>query len=249
MSTSVHPAHPSDSGAEPLAAAAPHPLDNPVWFALTGAHARFAERHGRAVRYPGDMSPFASLEDQADPAAWADLAELLGPGGTALVTGSPEVPGDWQVLEGGEGVQLVGTNLRVAHDPQAVLLGADDVPEVMDLIARTKPGPFAPRTIELGTYLGVRENGRLIAMAGERMRPPGGTEISAVCTDPDHRGRGLASRLIRAVAAGIADRGDTPFLHADPRNTNAIRLYESMGFALRRRPLFLLVRAPGDATV
>lgn len=165
MSTSVHPAHPSDSGAEPLAAGAPHPLDNPVWFALTGAHARFAERHGRAVRYPGDMSPFASLEDQADPAAWADLAELLGPGATALVTGSPEVPGDWQVLEGGEGVQLVGTDLRVAYDPQAVPLGADDVPEIMDLIARTKPGPFAPRTIELGTYLGVRENGRLIAMA------------------------------------------------------------------------------------
>ncbi|MEU6343986.1 GNAT family N-acetyltransferase [Streptomyces sp. NPDC046977] len=248
MSTSVHPAHPSDPGTEPLATGAPHPLDNPAWASLTGAHARFAERHGRAARYPGDMSPFAAVEDQADPAAWADLAALLGPGGTALVTGSPVVPEDWQILDGGEAVQLVGTDLAVAHDPHAVRLGSGDVPEVMDLIDRTKPGPFMPRTIEFGTYLGLRENGRLIAMAGERMRPAGGTEISAVCTDPDHRGRGLASRLIRAVGAVIADRGELPFLHAAGNNANAIRLYESMGFTLRRRPLFLLVRAPGDAS-
>ncbi len=97
----------------------------------------------------------------------------------------------------------------------------------------------------MGTYLGIRHEGRLIAMAGERLRLPGWTEISAVCTDPEHRGRGLATRLVRAVAAGIRDRGDTPFLHAAAENTRAIRLYESIGFTLRRRSAIRQVRAPG----
>ncbi|MEU4097155.1 GNAT family N-acetyltransferase [Streptomyces sp. NPDC026673] len=246
MSTSVDHAHPaeSESGGEPADAGAPHPLDNPVWAALSGAHARFAEVRGRAARYPAEMSPFAAVADQADPAAWHDLAGLIGPGGTALVTGSPVPPAGWDVVEGGEGVQMVGTALRAEHDPEAVRLGPGDVPDILDLIARTRPGPFRTRTVEFGSYLGIRENGRLIAMAGERLRPPGWTEISAVCTDPDHRGRGLASRLVRAVAAVIEERGDTPLLHAAGNNTNALRLYEAMGFTRRRHPQFLLVRAP-----
>lgn len=247
MSTTAHPAHPAhpaEPGGEPAttgAAFAPH---NPVWAALTGPHARFAEVRGRAARYRADVSVFAGLADPADPAAWDDLAGLLGPGGTALVTGSPVVPDHWEVVEGGEGVQMVGTALRAAHAPDAVRLGPADADDVMDLVARTRPGPFLPRTLELGAYLGIRENGRLIAMAGERLRPPGWTEISAVCTDPGHRGRGLATRLVNAVAAGIEERGDTPMLHAAASNTNALRLYESMGFTPSRRPLFLLVRAP-----
>ncbi|MDX3098055.1 GNAT family N-acetyltransferase [Streptomyces sp. ME01-24h] len=251
MSTTVDHDHSADPGGEPApSGAAPSPsgaapvLDNPVWAALAGPHARFAEVRGRAARYRADVSVFAGLADPADPAAWDDLAGLLGPGGTALVTGSPVVPEDWEVLEGGEGLQMVGTALRVRHAPEAVRLGAEDTDDVLDLVARTRPGPFLPRTLELGTYLGIRENGRLIAMAGERMRPPGWTEISAVCTDPDHRGRGLATRLVNAVAAGITERGDTPVLHAAVSNTNALRLYESMGFSLRRRTLFLQVRAP-----
>ena len=140
---------------------------------------------------------------------------------------------------------MVDTALHAEHAPEAVRLGPADVDDVMDLIARTRPGPFLPKTLELGTYLGIREDGRLIAMAGERVQPPGWTEISAVCTDPDHRGRGLATRLVSAVAAGIKERGDTPLLHAAASNTNALRLYESIGFSLRRRTLFLLVRAPG----
>ncbi|MGW3248474.1 GNAT family N-acetyltransferase [Streptomyces sp. NPDC001070] len=248
MSTSVDRVHPAHSGPQPGPAGTPHVLDSPVWAALTGTHAHFAEVSGRAARYPADVSPFAALADQADPAAWNDLAELIGPGGTTLVTGSPVPPEGWEVVEGGRGVQMVGTALRSEHAPEAVRLGPEDVPDVLDLIARTRPGPFRPRTVELGTYLGIRENGRLIAMAGERMRPPGWTEISAVCTDPEHRGRGLATRLIRAVAAVIEDRGDTPMLHAAESNTNAVRLYESMGFTVRRRPQFLLVRAPGGGT-
>jgi predicted GNAT family acetyltransferase len=119
------------------------------------------------------------------------------------------------------------------------------VPEILDLVARTEPGPYLPRTVEMGTYLGIRHDGRLVALAGERLHPPGWTEISAVCTDPDHRGRGLATRLVRAVAAGIRERGDHPFLHAAATNTTAIRLYESIGFTLRARTVFSLVRFTG----
>ncbi|WP_405813085.1 GNAT family N-acetyltransferase [Streptomyces sp. NBC_01390] len=238
MSTSVHHA------TSPMPTE-PHILDNAPWAALTGPHAHLAERVGRAARYPIDVSPFAALEDSADPRAWDDLAALVGPGAVTPVTAFQTVPDGWEIEQIGEGVQLIDTALYAEPVPEAVRLGPADVPEMLDLVALTQPGPFLPRTVELGTYLGIRDHGRLIALAGERLRPPGWTEISAVCTHPDHRGRGLATRLVRAVAAGVRERGDTPFLHAAANNTNAIRLYESIGFTLRRRTRFALVRMPG----
>jgi len=141
-------------------------------------------------------------------------------------------------------VQLVDDGMATAPEPDALRLGPADVPEMLDLVRRTQPGPFLPRTIEMGTYLGIRRDGALIAMAGERLHPPGWTEISAVCTDPAFRGEGLATRLILAVAHGIRERGETPFLHTGAANTNAIRLYESLGFALRRSTVFGAARAP-----
>ncbi|MGV9455006.1 GNAT family N-acetyltransferase [Streptomyces sp. NPDC003635] len=225
-----------------------HLLDNAVWAALTGPHARFAQRVGRAARYPADVYAFAALADPADPAAWADLRTLVGPGTVVRVKPVDRVPAGWEVVGAGQGVQLVDDGLRAEPAPEAVRLGPDDVPDILELVARTKPGPFQRRTVDMGTYLGIRHRGRLIAMAGERIRPPGWTEISAVCTDPDHRGRGLATRLIRAVAAGIRARGDVPFLHAAAGNTEAIGLYESLGFTVRRRSTIRLVRSPGPHT-
>jgi ribosomal protein S18 acetylase RimI-like enzyme len=134
----------------------------------------------------------------------------------------------------------------VRPDEEAVRLGAHDVPDMLALVERTRPGPFLPRTVELGTYLGIRRGGQLIAMAGERLHPPGWTEISAVCTDAAYRGRGLGSRLVRAVAAGIKERGETPFLHTAAANTGAIGLYESLGFRLRRTTRFTGVRVPRE---
>ncbi|WP_262057172.1 GNAT family N-acetyltransferase [Streptomyces sp. STR69] len=225
-----------------------HVLDNPAWAALTGPHAHLAERVGRAARYPVDVAGFHAITDNDDPRAWADLAALIGPGGTAAVRGVGETPDGWEIVRSGHGVQLVDTGLRAEPDPEAVRLGADDVPEILDLVARTEPGPYLPRTVEMGTYLGIRHDGRLVALAGERLHPPGWTEISAVCTDPDHRGRGLAPRLVRAVAAGIKERGDHPFLHAAATNTNAIRLYESIGFTLRAHTVFSFVRFTGPTS-
>ncbi|MEU5952732.1 GNAT family N-acetyltransferase [Streptomyces sp. NPDC047525] len=222
-----------------------HPLDNPAYAALNGPHARFAERQGRVVRYQLDVSPWLGLPDAPEAADWADLAALAGPGVEVPLPGvRVALPEGWEVTFDMEGVQLVDDGVAAAPDPEAVRLGADDVPEMLDLVERTQPGPFLPRTVELGTYLGIRRGGALVAMAGERLRPPGWTEISAVCTDPGHRGEGLASRLVLAVADGIRSRGETPFLHTSARNTEAIRLYESLGFRLRSRTRFLSARVP-----
>ncbi|MEV8314316.1 GNAT family N-acetyltransferase [Streptomyces sp. NPDC059900] len=220
-------------------------MDNPAFAALNGPHARFAERRGRVVRYPLDVSPWLGLPDAPEADDWADLAALAGPGEEVPLAGAGLVlPAEWELTFDMEGVQMVDAGVAAAPDAEAVRLGAPDVPEMLDLVARTQPGPFLPRTVELGTYLGIRRGGALVAMAGERLRPPGWTEISAVCTDPAHRGEGLASRLVLAVAEGIRARGETPFLHTSARNTTAIRLYESLGFRLRRSTRFLKARVP-----
>lgn len=223
----------------------PHPLDNPAYAALNGPHARFAERRGRVVRYPLDVSPWLGLPDAPEAADWADLAALAGPGADVPLAGvRVGLPEGWEVTFDIAGVQLVDDGVAAAPDAEAVRLGAADVPEMLDLVRRTQPGPFLPRTVELGTYLGIRRGGALVAMAGERLRPPGWTEISAVCTDPAVRGEGLATRLILAVADGIRARGETPFLHTAARNVGAIRLYESLGFRLRRTTRFYSARVP-----
>jgi ribosomal protein S18 acetylase RimI-like enzyme len=218
-------------------------LDRAQWESLLGAHARFAVRNGRAVRYQPDVAPFVALEDPRDPRAWDDVAELLAPDEHLALVDIKEWPDVWEPAFTAEASQMTGVGVRPEPDPEAVVLGPDDVPEMLDLVARTEPGPFRPRTVELGTYLGIRRDGRLVAMAGERLHPPGWTEISAVCTDAEYRGQGLAGRLVRAVAVGIASRGETPFLHVVATNTNAIRLYRSLGFDVRlTRPLTVLAR-------
>jgi ribosomal protein S18 acetylase RimI-like enzyme len=226
-------------------AAVPHPLDNPVRNSLTGPHAHFAQQRGAVLRYPVDVCPFIALPDEPGHADWQDAAYLADEDGSIFLAGvRVPPPDDWVIVWHGEGVQLVGEGVDAAADAEAVPLGPADVPEMLSLASRTKPGPFLPRTIEMGTYLGIRRDGALVAMAGERMHPPGWTEISAVCTDEAWRGHGLASRLVRALAVGIQARGETPFLHAVATNVNAIRLYEALGFRLRRTTVFSAARIP-----
>nr|WSY57104.1 GNAT family N-acetyltransferase [Streptomyces sp. NBC_00886] len=232
-----------------MSAAEQHVLDNPARAALTGPHAHFAERRGRVLRYPVDVTPWLALPDEPDADDWADVAALSGPGTEIPLLGfRGRVPDDWEITFHIDGVQMVDDGLAAAPDPEAIRLGPADVPEMLDLVERTQPGPFLPRTVELGTYLGIRRNGALVAMAGERLHPPGWTEISAVCTDPVARGEGLAGRLVLAVAHGIRERGETSFLHTGAGNATAIRLYESLGFRLRRTTAFLAARAPEHLT-
>ncbi|MET7335100.1 GNAT family N-acetyltransferase [Nonomuraea sp. NPDC005650] len=223
-------------------------LDDPVRASLLGSHAHLAERRGRVLRYPPDVAPFLSMPPDPGPADWDDVAALAGPGGHVSLPGavSPPLAG-WAETANVPGVQLAGEQVAGLYDADVVRLDSADVPEMLELVGRTKPGPFLPRTVELGVYLGIRSGGVLVAMAGERLHPPGWTEISAVCTDPAHRGRGLATRLVLAVAAGIRDRGETPFLHASAANAGAIRLYERLGFRLRRTTNFRTVRVPERA--
>jgi ribosomal protein S18 acetylase RimI-like enzyme len=222
-------------------------LDNPVRTSLEGPHQRFAQTAGRITRYHPDFAPFVGLPDRLEPSDWPDVARLIGPGGVAVLAmvhqhgdsgGLPALPPGWREAFDVPGVQMVAEDLKGEADDDVVSLGHDDVPEMLDLVKRTEPGPFRPRTVELGSYLGIRRDGRLVAMAGERICPPGFTEISAVCTDDDWRGHGFASRLILAVAHGITARGDIPMLHAAGANKNAIRLYERLGFTVRREVTF-----------
>ncbi|MFH8516330.1 GNAT family N-acetyltransferase [Streptomyces gelaticus] len=222
-----------------------HPLDSPVHAALTGPHAHFAERRGRILRYPADVAPWVAVPDAPRAEDWDDAAALAGPGGAVTITAFREPPpDDWEIVFRADGVQLVDAGVETAPLPGAVRLGPADVPDMLALVERTRPGPFLPRTVELGTYLGVRREGALVAMAGERMHLPGWSEISAVCTDESVRGQGLGTGLVRAVAHEIRQRGETPFLHAAASNTNAVRLYESLGFVLRRRTSFLSALVP-----
>jgi ribosomal protein S18 acetylase RimI-like enzyme len=214
-------------------------LDNPVWHALTGTQATVAEGDGRARRFQRDVSVFGAVPDDATPDDWRALLELAGPGGTTFVARAhvPETPG-WKVLFQAEGTQMV-CDRPVAGAPSGngiavERLDTTAVPEIMALVQRTRPGPFLERTIELGSYLGVREAGGLVALAGTRMRPPGWTEISAVCTDDAHRGRGLAKLLVARLVDEILARGEHVCLHAVSDNTPAIKLYESLGFSIRR---------------
>ena len=212
-------------------------LDDPVGSSLSGPHVDFAVRSGRVARvarYAPDVAPFASLGGLPDSAAWSGFADV----GAGVLLLDPkltiDLPDGWRTTWDLMGVQMIDTGMATQPDEDAVQLGPADVPEMLDLVSRTRPGPFMTRTVELGSYLGIRRNGALVAMAGERMHPPGYTEISAVCTDPDHQGSGLASRLMRAVAHGIRARGEVPILHASSTNTTAIRLYEKLGFVVRR---------------
>jgi len=224
---------------------APHPLDNPARSSLTGPHARFAQRRGEVLRYPADVCPFYGLPDEPTAADWADAAAFAGPGGVlGLAAVRVPPPDGWAVEFAGEGMQMTGAGVGGAGDPEVVPLGPGDVPQMLDLAGRTRPGPFLPRTVEMGGYLGIRRDGELVAMAGERLHPPGWTEISAVCTDQAWRGRGFGSRLILAACAQITARGETPFLHVLAANVNAIRLYEQLGFGLRKSTVFTAARVP-----
>lgn len=221
-------------------------LDNAPWHCLTGPHARFAVGGDLVRRYPEDVAPFVAVRTWDDPRVWDALAELVGPSAEVGLSGGPsEVPAGWEVVGEGAGVQLVETAaLKPRPDDEAIVLGATDVPEMLALVERNQPGPFRPRTYELGRYVGIRREGRLVAMAGERLHPEGWTEISAVATDAEHRRQGLASRLVLDVAYHIHARGDRALLHAAAGNVTAIAGYEKLGFALRRRTVFSAVRTP-----
>jgi ribosomal protein S18 acetylase RimI-like enzyme len=223
-----------------------HPLDDPIRSALTGRHAPLAITSGTAARYPDDIAPFASMPLSPAAADWASLAEIVPDDAVAMF-----VPSDFVVADGWTThldirlVQLTddGVDTGGTRGGDVVDLTERDVPEMLRLTALTRPGPFLPRTIAFGGYVGVFDGDRLVAMAGRRLSVPGWVEISAVCTDPAARGRGLARRLITEVARGVRADGDRAFLHVSEGNP-AQRLYEAMGFVVRRTSKVVDVARP-----
>jgi predicted GNAT family acetyltransferase len=213
-----------------------HALDNPVWSCLTTRHARLAQGDGLALRYPPDYSPLSGL-----PAATPDnlqaLQALVEVGDAVAVAGAhvPEWPANWETLHRIRLVQMIRretTPLGEVGAEVAVLTKAD-VGDMLALVELTHPGPFRERTIELGTFVGVRQRGRLLAMAGERMWIGDNREVSAVCTHPEAQGRGLARALMGRVINRMLRAGQTPILHVEGANERAIGMYEGLGFVRR----------------
>lgn len=235
----------------------PSVLDNAVWHSLTGPHASMAEGDGGARRYPADVSVFCATDgDSAE--SWSTLRDLAPDTGVVvLFRGDPiEPPDRWKPVFDGGGFQyvahssLTGVPALPDVDPEtgrrvtARGLGDDDLEQMIALVALTKPGPFGPRTIELGGYVGIFHDEQLVAMAGQRLRPPGFCEVSAVCTHPGARRRGYGSIVTALVATSIAERGDVPFLHVAEENVQARAVYERLGFSLRRSVRFAALRVP-----
>jgi ribosomal protein S18 acetylase RimI-like enzyme len=215
------------------------PLDHPVASSLRGAHSHFAKLSGSALRYEAEVSVFGAVPNHADPAGFVDLYDLVHPGETIAIVGDQvgETPG-FSVLFHGVGHQFTGDRVEGAHDDEVVELGSSHVDQMLDLVARTQPGPFVARTYELGRYFGFFDGDQLIAMAGQRMHPGVGHELSAVCTDPEFTRRGLAERLICHLVALDQRDGLVPFLHVADSNHGARRLYERLGFSHRREIVF-----------
>lgn len=196
-------------------------------------------RYG-ARRYDPAYGVFAAVEDRSA-VSLASLAALVAAhGDVALLEADPptEAPGV-AIVSQELGVQMIATEMTAGPPPAIAItpLGDGDAPDMLAIATLTEPGPFFALTHRLGDFFGVMVDGRLVAMAGERMKPDGFTEVSGVYTHPDHRGRGYAAALMRRVSGRILDRGETPFLHAYTSNRGAIALYETLGFTLRREVL------------
>lgn len=213
------------------------PLDFPVWTALTTRQSTLAEGGALARRYPVAVAPFAALADMS-PESFAALGALMS-GSEIAVLFTPDAvsaPETFKILLAETGEQMMGTPADTpARGVEIERLGVADVPAMLELTALTKPGPFSARTHELGTFLGIKIDGRLAAMAGERMKPGQFTEMTAVCVHPDHRGKGFGQMLLSAVSRGIVARGEIPFLHVFSNNDSAIALYRRQGMEIRRR--------------
>ena len=214
-----------------------HPLDNPIWHALTTRQAALAEGSALTRRYPPGITPFAAMRE-ISAQNFAALGALMSPSDVAvLFTPDPvTAPAEFKILLAKTNEQMIGTPAEVSGSTaDIVTLGAKDVSAMVELTKLTNPGPFTPRAHELGTFLGIRVDGRLVAMAGERMKPGNYTEITAVCVHPAHRGRGHAQVLLGAVGRQILARGEIPFLHVFSDNDSAIALYRRQGMEIRRR--------------
>jgi RimJ/RimL family protein N-acetyltransferase len=231
-----------------------HPLDNPIWQALISTHAGFAQSRNAARRFPGEVSILAGFPEPTRE-NYDSLFTLVSPDEKIglFLQEPPEPPAPWTIVSTGPLLQMLcesyATSPAIARanetrpNPTFIPLTNTEVPEMLALTKLTSPGPFGTRTRELGDYFGIRHAGKLVAMAGERLRIPGYTEISAVCTHPDHLGNGYARALMGMLIDRIRNRRELPLLHVRPENVRAIQLYERLGFTRRTSLHYVVLRS------
>jgi ribosomal protein S18 acetylase RimI-like enzyme len=224
-----------------------HPLENVIWRALTTLQAHFAEACGEARRFMREVTLLSAFEKSSDQ-GYESLADLVGLSGTAalFLDESYEERSGWEIIATAPLLQMISENgdasTHTSMPDEISELGPQDSADMIELTALTKPGPFGKRTHELGNYVGIRKNGRLIAMSGERLKVSGYTEVSAVCTHPEHMGNGYAAALMLEIMRRIRQRGETPFLHVRGDNARAIALYERLGFRTRKSGYYAVLR-------
>ena len=211
-----------------------HPLDNPVWHSLMTQHAGLALTADGAARYPASIVPFAAVGEPSARAA-SQLTSLVDDAESVFVVSvAPEPPPGWQLEPKKPVLQMIcATRAPEVPGPPVRTMTAAEAPDMIALTDLVFPGFFRPRTLEMGSYLGIYDGSRLAAMAGERMRLDGYQELSAVCTHPDYTGRGYAQRLLANLCNSAFDRGFTPFLHVYADNERAIGVYRKMNFVDR----------------
>jgi len=218
-------------------------LDNPAWNALTGPQKLFAEEGAHTARYQKNILPFAAY-DHAYPGSIDTLDPLLERDKPFFLIGElPAIPDHWQVIRELPCYQMILTSAirPLKLDSPIRLLDASEREELYQLVLKVQPGYFERGTPSLGNYYGIRQEGKLVAVAGERMSVQGMTEISAICTDPAYTGRGYAQQLITHICLDQIGRGIVPFLHVLKTNTRAVGLYEYMGFTTRRSISFWML--------
>lgn len=213
----------------------PYELDNPFWSSLQTRHQALAQRRGDVARFPADVAPFLGVPNDGIEAS-AELEILVAPGETVYLMGVVPIVSDaWSLHAYAPLAQMVcETPVELPAGPDIVPLGEAQRADVLALTALVYPHYFRPRTMALGRYFGIYRDGGLAAMIGERLGTDHQQEISAVCTHPDHAGRGYARRLLAMLGNDVLERGLQPFLHVSHENTRAKRLYEQMGYRLRR---------------
>ena len=224
----------------------PHPLDRPIWTALATRQQGLAFGDERARRIDPAYGVFAVARDASEDSREALTALVRAHGDAALVEAEPpDLPAGLEVVSRAVLWQMLAEDLRlVPPDFEWVDLAEADAPQMLALAELTRPGPFSSRTHRLGDFVGVKRDGELIAMAGERLKPDGFTEVSGVCVRPGDQGRGYAAGLMSVVAERIVARGETPFLHVYDHNARAIAVYQALGYRLRRKMAMVVVRAP-----
>lgn len=220
-----------------------HVLDNPIWESLISRHQALALRQGEVARYPAEVAPFLGVAVDGIDAA-AALESLVPRGDSALLLGSvPSAPEGWELKQLAQLAQMVcPARMQEVDGPAIIELSELHHVDVLALTALVYPHYFRPRTTDLGRYFGIYRDGRLAAMAGERMGMPGHTEVSAICTHPDFNGHGYARRLLAWLSNDNLERGCLPFLHVSRQNQRALELYERNGYRVRREIAFWSLR-------